>query len=62
MLLSDRLITKYINKKKDKPELITAKKIKTTDLQPIKSELCNKKIKKMMNKKIIKNSYNCHKR
>lgn len=50
--LSERLITKYVNKKKiDKPELITAKKIKTTDLQPVKSELCNKKIKKMMNKK-----------
>jgi hypothetical protein len=51
-LFSERLLTKYINQKKiNRPETISAKKIKTTDLQPIKSELCNKKLKKMMNKK-----------
>jgi hypothetical protein len=54
--LSERLINKYINTtKKIKPQLISTRKIKTTDLLPIKSELCPKKIKLMMeNSKILK--------
>ena len=54
--LSERLINKYINiTKKLKPQLISTRKVKTTDLLPIKSELCPKKIKLMMeNSKVLK--------
>ena len=54
--LSERLINKYINTtKKLKPQLISTRKIKTTDILPIKSELCPKKIKLMMeNSKVLK--------